>query len=160
MQENAPRRVSFKHAKKRRAPLSARSTIYKTVSSGCCASVPGGMPAHRRHIDCYEDASIPLYLYLYLYFYLFLSSHSLPLPFPRPCLLCLPTATVVPCLFWIPYKIFSKKFVVTLDITTMQCYTIDVTKIVTTIQIFWEVLHHEKGSHRMCGRQTGKVPRE
>ena len=77
------RGVSFKHAKKRIAPLPARPTIYKTVyktvSSGCCASVPGGMPAHRRHTDCYEDASIPLYLYLYLY--LFLSSHSLPLPF-------------------------------------------------------------------------------
>ncbi len=136
----------------------------KLYQAAAARGVPGGMPAHRRHIDRYEDASIPLYLYLYLYLYLFLSSHSLPLSFilfsPFPFLASTHSNRCALSVLDTFQKIFSKKLVVMHDITTMQCYTIDVTKIVTTIQIFWEVLHHEKGSHRMCGRQTGKVPRE
>ncbi len=42
-----------------------------------------------------------------------------------------------------------------LDITTKRCYTIAVIKKITTN--FPEVLYHEKGSHRMCGWQTGKA---
>ncbi len=167
------RRGAFpSNTQKNAAPLFPRARQYiKLYQAAAARGVPGGMPAHRRHIDCYEDASIPLYLYLYLY--LFLSPHSLPLPFilfspfPFPYLflapVCFASTHSNRCALSVLdtfQKIFSKKLVVMLDITTMQCYTIDVTKIVTTIQIFWEVLHHEKGSHRMCGRQTGKVPRE
>ena len=42
-----------------------------------------------------------------------------------------------------------------LDITTKRCYTIVVIEKITTN--FPEVLYHEKGSHRMCGRQTRKA---